>query len=315
MLAGSLLVTYITTPLATWLSLFILLFIHLGTNYLAVRAVSMRTINRQRANIVYSQYLDSISPSAPFRIPEAPKPAWGNSQSASYGPAIPLPDAISRKERIFERDGVLRRYGLTIMGHCSVGVPLSTILDTLSRPNPVTGSYRYSNSPKAPSLPALLSLYEEESYILHFALHESSSFASVMAAHFSIGTLSPRFFIVLKATASTETQLKAWFHAFVCAWLLDSQSQSGRSTGQNLLVDGISAVARRNTDIDVLSTLRRGLQITNAHWPGLRAGLQGASWDMETGALETRSGIRVSLGTSPDCESGGGLAVEPNIPR
>src|ERR1035441_6483756 len=37
MLAGSLVVSHISTKLATWTSLILLLAIHLGTNYLAVR--------------------------------------------------------------------------------------------------------------------------------------------------------------------------------------------------------------------------------------------------------------------------------------
>lgn len=86
MLAGSMVVSYISTPLATWVSLIILLTIHLGTNYLAVRSVSMRTINRQRANIIFNKYMSSRHGSRRMLIPEE----------------------VSQLERIFEWDGVLR---------------------------------------------------------------------------------------------------------------------------------------------------------------------------------------------------------------
>ena len=60
MLAGSLVVSYISSKWATWTAMIILLAIHLGTNYLAVRAVCMQTLNRQRANLVFSGLLEQL---------------------------------------------------------------------------------------------------------------------------------------------------------------------------------------------------------------------------------------------------------------
>ena len=57
MLAGSVVVSWVTTPMATWATLIALLSIHLGTNYAAVKAVSMNSLNRQRANIVFGHML------------------------------------------------------------------------------------------------------------------------------------------------------------------------------------------------------------------------------------------------------------------
>lgn len=53
MLAGSFVVSWVTTTLSTWAVMILLLAIHLETNRRAVRAVSMRTLNRQRASLVY----------------------------------------------------------------------------------------------------------------------------------------------------------------------------------------------------------------------------------------------------------------------
>jgi hypothetical protein len=56
MLVGSLFVRVVEGRTAVWISMLILVGIHLGTNYKAVRAVQMRTINRQRAQIIVSEY-------------------------------------------------------------------------------------------------------------------------------------------------------------------------------------------------------------------------------------------------------------------
>ena len=56
---GSLVVTYITSLPATWISLLILLTLHLTLNYAAVRSVQMTSLNRQRANIAFSTLLES----------------------------------------------------------------------------------------------------------------------------------------------------------------------------------------------------------------------------------------------------------------
>lgn len=56
MLAGSLFVRVVEGRQAVWCWMFILLGIHLWTNYQAVRSVQMRTLNRQRASIVIGEY-------------------------------------------------------------------------------------------------------------------------------------------------------------------------------------------------------------------------------------------------------------------
>jgi Vitamin B6 photo-protection and homoeostasis len=294
MLAGSLVVSHITTPLATWVSLLTLLLIHLSTNYLAVRAVSMRTLNRQRANFVYSQYLDSLSPKALTHIPGIIKPLGRKIRVGAYDSPVPTPESVSLQERIFERDGVLRWQGLTIMGHCTIGVSLRVILDIVSSPNAASGSYKYSNAGNSFTVPVLFSLYEKESYVLHFAPRNSSFSSSLNPlTPFSTSASGPRFYIIFKGIATTETQLKAWFQAFVCAWLLYSQSRhESQIQGQD---DSVGVSANRDRDSSALSMLKQSLQFTNAHWPTLRAGLVDAGWDIEIGALETHSGVRVSL--------------------
>ncbi|KAI1121095.1 vitamin B6 photo-protection and homoeostasis-domain-containing protein [Nemania abortiva] len=57
MLAGSVFVRFVHSPLAVWLWTLTLIGIHLWTNYQAVRSVQMRTLNKQRATLVYAEFL------------------------------------------------------------------------------------------------------------------------------------------------------------------------------------------------------------------------------------------------------------------
>ena len=75
MLVGSVVVSWVTTPIATWTTLILLLSIHLETNRRAVRAVKLRTMNRQRATLVY-HYLRRSH--------------------------VPTPAEVAKQERIFE---------------------------------------------------------------------------------------------------------------------------------------------------------------------------------------------------------------------
>lgn len=56
MLAGSVFVRAVTGTYAVWLSTAVLVAVHLATNYAAVRAVELRSLNRQRAQLVLRHY-------------------------------------------------------------------------------------------------------------------------------------------------------------------------------------------------------------------------------------------------------------------
>jgi hypothetical protein len=59
MLAGTLLVKLVEDKTAVWCWMIVLVGVHLFTNYCGVRAVKMRTLNRQRATIVFREWLES----------------------------------------------------------------------------------------------------------------------------------------------------------------------------------------------------------------------------------------------------------------
>ncbi|KAF3929843.1 hypothetical protein ABW19_dt0200851 [Dactylella cylindrospora] len=79
-----------------------LIVIHLWTNYRAVKAVTMVTLNRQRANLVISTFVDAG--------------------------VVLSPKDVARKERILEWDGVLRWCNGAILGRGFIGTKLSTIV-------------------------------------------------------------------------------------------------------------------------------------------------------------------------------------------
>ncbi|WEW55433.1 hypothetical protein PRK78_000864 [Emydomyces testavorans] len=139
---GSLVVSHITSPLATWVALILLLTVHLTTNYLAVHAVSMTTLNRQRANIVFSTLLDQDHTLAPRHA--------------------------SKHERIFEKDGVLRwRASSTILGSCQIGIPFHSLVQNVITSSPRNRN-RTAKDANTTTITALLHLFANEDYILWF---------------------------------------------------------------------------------------------------------------------------------------------------
>jgi hypothetical protein len=59
MLVGTLFVKIVEGKQAVWTWMLILIFAHLATNYKAVRSVKMRSLNRQRATIVFREWLET----------------------------------------------------------------------------------------------------------------------------------------------------------------------------------------------------------------------------------------------------------------
>lgn len=218
-----------------------LLAIHLGTNYLAVRSVSMRTLNRQRANLVFSNYLDQL--------------IEFDGKSKSNGKlTFPTPEEISVQERIFERDGVLRWKGGKVLGYCEIGVDFRRILTLLGPADKTTGSHTTLSSDPA----KLLDIFSDEEYIMW----PNATQKTVL--------------IVLKESSNTKTQLHGWMHA-----LLFAKQLVRIENEEEPLMD---ALARTLRDVNVF---------TNAF--DVYGQLQKAGWDIETGAMETKSGTRIKI--------------------
>ena len=140
----------------------------------------MLTLNRQRANIVFSNIL-------------------------ANGKVL-TPREVSREERIFERDGVLRWNGARAVGQAKIGVSLQAILASMGSSHSVTQTYENS----AEALARLLLVFEKESYLVWMKNEDVC--------------------IVLKEKASSESQLKAWALAL---WVAHRAHQDPAAVSSN----------------------------------------------------------------------------------
>lgn len=240
MLAGSVVVSWIRTPVATWTTLMLLLSIHLGMNYRAVKAVQMRTLNRQRANIVFANLI-------------------------AYDKVL-TPAEVSEKERVFEWDGVLRDVTDRILGHCRVGVTMAELLDQLGSGHDTTGSKQV----KEKTLSALLDIY-----------------GGTDCQHLNwLDTSSRQVWIVLKKGCTTSGQLEAWYNGLYAMHMIYRREE----------VNARKLVELEPTEIErSLSVLTATKGRIDSVFAGTCERLERAGWDLETAALETRSGTRIDM--------------------
>jgi hypothetical protein len=97
---GTLVVPRLVTPWTTYTALFLLVALHLGINYLGVRGLVLRTLNRQRTSLAWSFYRSSNNTTAPS------------------------PVEISNSERILTHPGVFRdSHTGHVTGKCTIGLP------------------------------------------------------------------------------------------------------------------------------------------------------------------------------------------------
>lgn len=176
MLAGSVVVSWITTPVATWAVLVVLLSVHLGMNYRAVRAVRMTSLNRQRANIVFGHVL------------------------RTQGPRVLSPREVSEQERVFERDGVLRSCNGQVLGYCRIGVSMQTLLGQINTTRRTSAG---AFDQLAINVSDLLEIFTNEGYVLWCS---DTSLKNTVASE---------VLIVLKKDGTALDQLKAWMHALI----------------------------------------------------------------------------------------------------
>lgn len=134
MLVGSVIIGRVTTPITTWIFLLALIAIHMLMNYLAVRSVMMRTLNRQRLTLAYCAF-----------------------RSSSSHNQIQTPAQISKREYIFARGGRLYDYSTLIsgafLGHCRFENFISA---------------RQIGLLSEPHVTSLLNIFSDEKYILSF---------------------------------------------------------------------------------------------------------------------------------------------------
>lgn len=146
-LVGGLVVARVQGEAATWVLLLVLLSVHLGANWRAVRAVEMHSLNRQRAGIVLDELLHS-------------------------GRAM-TPREVARTERVWEWGaGVLKGRHRNVIGHCRIGVGLKEFAHCLGGEHErmsgaVTGLVT--------DLKAVREIYAKEAYMLCYDVTKSTA--------------------------------------------------------------------------------------------------------------------------------------------
>ncbi|KAK7555705.1 hypothetical protein IWX49DRAFT_80452 [Phyllosticta citricarpa] len=273
---------------------------------MAVRSVSMRSLNRQRANVVLSHLLEADKVLSPL-------------------------DVAQRHERVFEfRDGVLRGARREVLGWGRVGVGLGEVLAVLPssgskrRSSTYTSIWSWSSSGGSgarvlgssggggggggkatanPSLARLLRIFDQEPYVLWFDAETRTAL------------------IVLKQDAGPVAQVKAWAQALMLAARYAACNTTSTRPQQQQHHEQEEKEAREKIEgaqddaaadeftaceAELRLTLERARELfdDDASGDGGRGGggrrgglarqrLEAAGWDLSIAALETRSGSRL----------------------
>lgn len=269
MLVGSFVVSHVTSFAATSVAFLALISLHLGSNYAAVRAVHMTSLNRQRTNIVFSALfasdqdlnLDDLGVhGASKRTSRIGEKQW----------TVLRPAEVASRERIFTRgevltwtpvDGPSSSTTATTykLGSCRIGVPLQCLL---SKP-----SFLSTSIP----IPHLISLFASESYLLFFTYSSKGTWE---------GT------VILKSGCTAPSQIKSWAHALLAARVLRG---SLSASGEHHLD------SREKRDGQVLRIMSQTLNFLNegSRFEQYTQVLMRAGWNMELAALETKPGLRI----------------------
>ena len=179
MMTGTLVIPWLTTPFRTWFALLLLLGLHFVLNRIGVRAVEMRSLNRQRANIAFSSLLTADK-------------------------AL-TPSEISKQETIFERHGgaVFRWNCGPVVARSKFGASIIDILSALA----IKGNHVKTGAMNLDEvlLSTLMDLFRSEDYILWCQTpRQAKSSATVIM-------------VVLKEGATAQSQIRAWYHGLLLA--------------------------------------------------------------------------------------------------
>lgn len=273
-------VSHITGFKTTWTALLILLGCHLGLNYAAVRSVQMTSLNRQRANIVFSAILGTDPDLDPDRLRS--DDAMQEQKTGAVTPSAPFqwtlltPAQASTREQIFPRDGALTwtwPSGAEHVGTAEMGVSVPTFLARADK----------SHTGQMP-LGTLASVFRDEHYMLALTpIPHSVSRERTRKWHASI---------ILKEGCPAQAQLKAWMHALLAVRMLFTAP--GMKTQTPISRPGSGS---GNAEEPAVHAVTRSLAFLNtgARFERYVEACAGAGWDVGIAALETRGGRRVVL--------------------
>ena len=250
-------VHYVHDTTSTYVVLFTLLFLHIWANVNAVRVVVLRTLNRQRANIMWTayrpktsgrelpQFLSTLRTDEPF--------CTGNLADLRGISKILTPEAVSAREYIFANGSALydrSARGLPSLGRCHIGSSFAAITSNPSAQLTSQSSKHGLKAPDTAQIRAILDFFEEEKYVLWFDPHAT-------------GTCCMH--VCLKEGHKPMDHLKAWAHAQEIGRILD-----GRAPGS----------------FDVaLSAVEIAYRLVEEAFPAFSEGIMAAGWKVDEGGM------------------------------
>lgn len=230
----------------------------------------MTSLNRQRANIVFSAIFETDN-------------LLGTNMVTTDNVNVKFLrlDEAARRERVFERDGILRWFSYMSspssnekLGRCRIGSSMQEVFSSESS----------SESILTTSLPKLIHIFASEQYILvpqNHALHKEKETSIT---------------ILLKQNCTPTQQLKAWAHALLVARLAASSSSSSSSSKP---VSSNTGDNNNNGDGEIMAILASSLDDFSTRFNDFYVQeLKLAGWDLDTAALETRPGRRINITNS-----------------
>ncbi|KAL5363804.1 vitamin B6 photo-protection and homoeostasis-domain-containing protein [Aspergillus floccosus] len=212
----------------------------------------MTCLNRQRANIVFATLLDA-DPALASLAPRV---------SAPVDAGVLTPAQVSKREAIFERDGVLRWSSAAgtgtgsvapVLGVCRIGVSVGEFLRCLA------GNQRGDR--RGVPLDRVQGLFHSEAHLMFLGWGGTAWNAAILLKQ---GCSTPR------------AQLKAWMHALLAARVL-GEKHEGQDETERI--------------INVVETTLQFLNDTRVD--GYLGALTQAGWDVDLAALETSPGRRI----------------------
>jgi hypothetical protein len=217
MLTGSFVVGFVSSEGSQmWLTVLSLLCVHLWTNYQAVAHVVARTLNRQRANIVFSDIVNAL--------PEIEQTYAADADSARAMSRLLLtPKRTCLKERILETDGLLRWYPTTgsdaIVGHAKYG-SFKTMMELV---------------PPSISIAELLEACDSKTsgYVLFYQVLRHS------------GRVNIRICLTNDSNITFNPDIRAWVHALLLARKLHA---GARKTNQ-VFTHPLDAISESRTTV------------------------------------------------------------------
>jgi hypothetical protein len=107
----------------------------------------MHSLNRQRANIVFSTLVDKD--------------------------VVLTPEQVAAQERVFERDGILRWRASTMLGYCSIGSSFNSLLRSFGTAEPFSGAFRGAVQSQVSEL---MMLYSGEEYVCWYDVQRRQAY-------------------------------------------------------------------------------------------------------------------------------------------